>query len=186
MNALRLWLGLAHLRYGALHWIAAGLLLAAGLLHGVAVPRLEALLALEQPAARSGQASGRTSGPLPDDSARAAILRRRYDAFTTVVSDEGQIPHMVDTVFANAVRRGLVLAQADYKRSDGHDDGFVTLEMRIPVKGAYPDVRHFVDDTLGAMPGVALKEATFRREVINSETVDAQLRFVFFLKEMRR
>ena len=186
MNAARLWFGLAQLRYGVLHWIAAGMLAMGGLLHGVVLPRLEAQVLVEQAATRSGDAAPRQPASEPEDSVRWMVLKQRYDAFFAVVPDEDQTSRVVEAVFASAARNGLVLAQADYKRGTDREGGLTTLEMRLPVKGRYPDLRRFVDDTLGAMPGVALKEATFRRDVIDAETVEAQLRFVLFFRDARR
>lgn len=186
MNSGRLWLGLVHLRHGALHWVGAAMLVAAALLHGVLVPRIEAEAVRQAMAAQSAMAPvGKPDAAVADDD-RASALRRRYDAFATVVPDEGQIARMVSDIFAHAARSGVVLAQSDYRRSSEPGGGLTSLEMRLPVKGRYPDIRRFISDTLLSMPGVALRDVSFRRDGINVESVEAQLRFVVFLKEPAR
>lgn len=183
MNALRLWLGLVQLRYGALHWGGAVLLVAAALLHGVVVPRIEAEAHREEIVARAALSPASSSGAATADDDRVVVLQQRYIAFATLVPDEDQVAPMVSAIFAHAARRGLVLAQADYRRSSEPGSGLALLELRLPVKGGYPQVRHFINDTLSGMPGVALREVSFRRDSVSLEGVEAQLRFVLFMKE---
>lgn len=185
MNSVRLWFGLVHMRYGALHWVGAGMLVAAALLHGVLVPRIagQAEAVRQVIAAQSASAQIGAPGVAVADDDRPAALARRYDALATVVADEGQIARIVRDLFAHAARSGVVLAQSDYKRSSEPGGGLTTLEIRLPVKGRYPKIRRFISDTLVSMPGVALRDVSFRRDGINVEGVEAQLRFIVFLKD---
>jgi len=109
-------------------------------------------------------------------------LRRNHDGFLAVLYDERQVPGLIAGIFAHAGRGDLVLAQAEYRRHGDPGQGFGTVEMRLPVTGRYMDLRRFIDATLQGMPGLALREASFRRETVGAGVVDAQLAFVFHVK----
>lgn len=58
------------------------------------------------------------------------------------------------------------------------------LDIVMPVKGKYLDVRQFIVDTLNAFPSAAIADMQFERTSTNEEVVNARLHFnVYFLHE---
>lgn len=110
-------------------------------------------------------------------------LAKRHAAFMATLASKKDMPELIKSVFAEAQKSGLTLTQAEYKLSYQQDGGYYTYQMLAPVKGAYPELRRFVDGVLIAVPAAALEEVWFKRDGIASGTAEAKLRFVFYLKD---
>jgi Tfp pilus assembly protein PilO len=111
------------------------------------------------------------------------LLEERYAAFVQTLGEKRELGAMVGAVFELAEKHGLVLAQAEYKLELDRAGGFHVYQMRLPVRGAYPRVRGFVDATLARIACAALEDVDFKRDAIGTADVEARLRFLFFLKD---
>ena len=181
-----LWLQLLFRRHGMLPWVAPALLVSAALLQWAVLPRLAASLALERAsavrldqtlAARPSQAAAsltKTDG--------LSLMAKRHAAFKAVLAPGAGATHLIETLFAAAEREKIMLAQAEYKWGGDADGGYRTLEVLLPVKGSYPQVRRFISSVLAGMPAAALEDAAFRRDGVAAVGLEARLRFVFFLE----
>ena len=187
MSINRLWLQLLFRRYGVLPWVALALLLGAAVLQWAVLPRLTGKLGLERAASVRLEQSlaARPSQPAAGQSSadELSLLAKRHAAFKDLLAAGVDTTRLIETLFATAARENIVLAQAEYKWAQDADGGYRTLEMLLPVKGSYPQVRRFIDNALAAMPAAALEEAAFRRDGVAAAGLEARLRFVFFLKE---
>jgi len=56
-------------------------------------------------------------------------------------------------------------------------------EMVMPVRGQYAQVRGFVADALRAVPAMALTDVAIKREGVESELLEASLKFHLYLSE---
>lgn len=190
MSINRLWLQLMFRRHGLLPWVALTLLLGTAVLQWAVLPRLAASLALERAAAaRLDQSlAARPSQPTASQAGAddLGLLAKRHAAFKAVLAPDTEATRLIETLFAAAEREKIVLAQAEYKWGTEADGGYRTLEMLLPVKGSYPQVRRFIDNALAGMPAAALEEAAFRRDGVAAAGLEARLRFVFFLREPAR
>ena len=59
-------------------------------------------------------------------------------------------------------------------------------EMALPVRGKYSQVRGFVADALRAVPAMALVDIAIKREGVDSELLEASLKFNLYLSEDKR
>ncbi len=168
-------------RTGWAPWIAGCLILAAALVEATGTLRVRAALELRsEEIMRLRQAA---AAPRPAVPAEAPLLERRLQAFRAVLGDKRDMHRLVAQVFSAAERHALALAQADYKLDFDQAGGFYTYQLTLPVRGAYPQVRRFVDATLAATPCAALEEVDFRRDGIGMPTTEAKLKFVLYLKD---
>ena len=182
MIADRLWFSLALRRHGVLPWLALAVAGIAALLHGVLLPRAETALAMER-AARdalrrdvAAPAAARLALTAGGDS-----LKTRHDAFNALLVPRSEATRQIEALFAQAARGKLALARAEYKWAQVPDGGFRTLEVVLPLKAPYPQVRQFVDRLLASLPAAALLEAGFRRDGVASSSLDARLRIMVYL-----
>ena len=184
MIADRLWFALALRRHGVLPWLALGLVVVAALLHVLLLPRVETALVEERAA---GDAMRRTVAAPGAASAAPSVdgasLKARHDAFTALLVPSGDATRQIEALFAQAARGKLLLARAEYKWAQVPDGGFRTLEVVLPLKAPYPQVRRFADQLLIALPAAALLEAGFRRDGVGSTGLDARLRIMVYLAD---
>jgi hypothetical protein len=59
-------------------------------------------------------------------------------------------------------------------------------EIVLPVRGRYPQLRAFIADALRAVPAMALVDVAIKRENVESELLEARLRFNLYLSEGRK
>ena len=172
---------LALRRPSAPYWLSAVLVALAVLIHQLAT--VPVLTRIDERAREFAQ----LRRPAMDAALAAApakpLLEERYSAFVQTLGEKREIGAMVGTVFELAAKHGLVLAQAGYKLEFDKVGGFHIYQMRLPVRGAYPRLRGFVDATLARIACVALEDVDFKRDAIATPEVEARLRFLFFLKD---
>lgn len=107
----------------------------------------------------------------------------RQAAFNAILAPRARAPDIVKTVFAEAQKAGLSLAQAEYRMGEDKAGGYATYQMVLPVKGPYLKLREFIEGVLVEVPAAALEEISFKRESIGAPAVEARLRFVFYLRD---
>jgi hypothetical protein len=173
-------LELALRRESALFWLACALALGGALLYAIAAQPLNTRIAERESELGRVEAQAREtrSAGAPEKS----LLEERLVAFNGTLCEKERLNAFVGTVFEQAARQGLSLAQAEYKLEHDKAGGFSAYQMTLPVRGAYPRLRKFVDATLAEIPCAAIEDVDFKREAIGAGETDARLRFVLFLK----
>lgn len=167
-------------RRSSLLWVAAGLLAAAVLVHQFATQPVAARIAERQlEHARILRGAAR-----PEQQAEPARSEQeeRLAAFTDALCERRELGTFVANVFEQAEKRGIVLAQGEYKLDYDKPGRFYVYQVTLPVRGPYPRLRGFVDATLAKIPCAALEDVDFKREAIGAPDTEARLRLVFFLR----
>jgi len=172
---------LALRRTSAPFWIASVLAAAALAIYALATLPLNARIeqrAHEQERVRQAALeSGITRLP------EKTLIEERLEAFVATLGEKRMLTKFVSTVFEQAGKYDLALAQADYKLEFDKVGEYHAYQMTLPVRGAYPRLRGFVDATLAQIPSAALEDVDFTRDGIGATQAEAKLRFVFFLKD---
>lgn len=161
------------------YWLAIAVLAAAVAIHLAATAPL---MAKVDERAREFAQLRRPAMDAAVQAPKKSLLEERYAAFNETLGDRAKLGALIGTVFELAEKHGLVLAQAEYKLELDKAGGFHVYQMRLPVRGAYPRLRGFVDATLARIPCAALEDVDFKRDAIGSTETEARLRFLFFLK----
>ena len=189
---LRLVLQDALLRAGRaspLLWLAVALWLA--------VPALAALVLLPQYAARAeDQQALQTAQNAQAQRAQAAQDRRAAGLAQPLSQSESsqrnaaqfkallaQAPLPEDaqkTLFALAKRWELELPQGQYKQACDDSGTWCSYRMQLPVAGAYPAVRGFVQEALYTLPSLALDGAAFKRDAAGTDALEVALRWTLY------
>lgn len=111
-----------------------------------------------------------------------SVVETRLAAFESTLCDTDKINTLIGTVFEQALRHELVLAQAEYKLEHDKAGGFGSYQVTLPVRGPYPKLRAFADAALGEVRCAAIDDIDFKREGIAVAQVEARIRLVFFLR----
>jgi len=175
---------LALRRESALFWLACALALGGALLYALATQPLNTRIGERDGELKRIEAEMRAAPAAL--APQKSLLEERLAAFTDTLCETGRRNAFVGTVFEQAARQGLSLAQAEYKLDHDKAGGFSTYQVTLPVRGAYPRVRHFVDATLAEIPCAAIEDVDFKREAIGASETEARLRFLFFLKDTKQ
>ena len=83
---------------------------------------------------------------------------------------------------AAARRQGVQIEQAEFRFSNEAGEPLLRYLIVLPVKSDYRALRGFVREALRELPALALEEVNLRRSDVKAAALDAQLRFVLFVK----
>jgi hypothetical protein len=121
----------------------------------------------------------RTTAP-PVRSPDAAEQLRSFHAF---FPPRGQINITLRELNRLATERQLVLASGDYKFTEEKNLHLARYELRLPVRGSYPQLYSLIAAALNAMPSLALDEIVIKRESRQAGEVEAMLRLSLYVRE---
>ncbi len=95
-------------------------------------------------------------------------------------------PFWIGEVVQAAVKHGVEINGTEYRMDREKDVKLARYEMVLPVRGQYPHVRGFVADALRAVPAMALVDVAIKRESVESELLEANLKFNLYLSEGKK
>jgi Tfp pilus assembly protein PilO len=127
-------------------------------------------------------------GRLPENalqnpaSAKTSLVDERFRAFRERLTDDGEQTEALKKIFAEAIKSGITLQQGEYALVADVEGDFARLQITLPVKGSYPQIRTYAQALLQAIPALSLDEIGFRRDSVRNPHVEARLRFTLYLK----
>jgi hypothetical protein len=148
------------------------IILAAALLWSTVLPQRARLRELQEQLQTSvrtpTQRPSRTSGSVEE--------------FVAALPGRAQVPAIVATVVEKAEKAGLVLESGRYELQPGQSGRIERYRLTFPVKGAYPQVRDFIDGALVAIPAMAMDSLRLEREGIAQVGVAAEVSFIIYVR----
>ncbi len=102
--------------------------------------------------------------------------------FYELLPGVAQAPEVVRQLHANAHSAGLMLERGEYRPLPDASAKLVRYQIVLPVKGSYPQVRHFLSGALRDIPELALDGIAFQRDMGAPGQLEVQLRFTAFLR----
>lgn len=105
-------------------------------------------------------------------------VRAFYDFFPP--SKEG--PSWIAKIYAAADAENLVLSRGEYRRVAVKEEEPAQLQISLPIKGSYTQVRRFLTRALANIPVLALDEINFQRQAAGGTQLEAEIRFTLFLR----
>jgi hypothetical protein len=86
-------------------------------------------------------------------------------------------------LFEIAKASRIQLPKGDYALKQNDSRRVVRLDVVLPIRNAYRDVRGFVAATLDALPHASLAELRMERTAANVEPLDARLRITLYYRD---
>lgn len=176
LNFSPLQLSLLVVRAGWLPLLALVCLLLAVGVHFALVPQLRQGTETSRQALTNVRVQHLESDTSSEFAARYADFRARL----APPKDRGDL---LKSLFKIAADASVTLAQADYRLQPDADCACQQLQITLPIKGTYLQVRAFVEAALASIPALALDEIAFRRETVKNPNVEARLRLSLYLRE---
>jgi hypothetical protein len=149
----------------------AALLAAATITFGALLPGQSAIRSLDADIARARRRP-------PVENTPEEGLGRLVGSLPT----RGQIPLVIGEVLQQARQSGVPLDSGHYSFVPGKAGNIGRYELEFPVKASYPQIRDFINRTLTAVPAAGLDKLHIERRSVTEETVNADVRFVIFVR----
>ena len=92
-------------------------------------------------------------------------------------------PQWLEKIAALAQKNGLSLNEGEYKAVQAGTERLLRLQIVLPVKGEYPQIRSFLAALPAEIPIVALENVQFSRQNIADSTVEAHIRLALYLEQ---
>ncbi len=87
------------------------------------------------------------------------------------------LPRILGQIVTIATASSLSLDQGDYEFSATESRAISSYRLTLPVRGSYPQVRRFIEDTLATIPFVALESLRVERNEVSDQIIAADLEF---------
>jgi hypothetical protein len=125
----------------------------------------------------------------------AEISRAQHRPRATVTPEQGLIkvvaqlptraamPAILSQVLQQADAAGVELAKGQYTYNVASASGVARYELDFPVKAQYRGVRDFINRTLTNIPSAGLYKLSIERKAIGDTQVNADVRFVIFIRD---
>jgi hypothetical protein len=92
-----------------------------------------------------------------------------------------EIPQWLAQLQGAASEHGLFIPGIQYQADT--TKGYFQYRIKLTLTGAYPEVRGFLDQVLGTIPGLTLDGLRIGREEIGMQEVDATMQLSLFVKD---
>lgn len=123
------------------------------------------------------QLASKSSLPVNSALDREEQLRVFYQGFAPT----NKLPDALQGIYKAADKLDLVLETGEYSRLQSGTERLGRFRVSLPVKGSFKQVLGFMDRVLQDNTGVALENASFKRDKVDDEAVEAKLVFLVFM-----
>ena len=146
----------------------------------IVMPRLDAELTAKVATLNALQARVANSQE-PSPAALPAVGSAfHYQVFRETLADDEQVLPSVNAVLDSAANHRLISTRAEYVRAVDANAQAETLQMTVPVKGRYSDIRRWVEEVLRTQAYVAVNELAFKREEVGLNQVEVKVRLTIW------
>lgn len=177
---------LGHLAYWLRHlgWPAALALallaLAGGYYSAVTLPRLQHIESLQSQQAVQRQDIARARQAL----AKAELTpEQRLERFYLSFPGSTSATEWLEKIYQVADKQTLNPSKGDFKITPDQGSQLLRYEIMLPVSGTYPQLRAFLLGVLEEVPSAVLQDVRLKRENIGQDKVDANVRFIVYLRK---
>ena len=123
----------------------------------------------------------RESAQAPDHAHARPDPRAELAQFYAALARPASAPDMLRKLHRVARDQGLTLDQAEYRPLPDPEGKLTRYQILLPAKGTYPEVRRFLLQAGGEVPGLAVDGVNFQRQQIGDAAVEAQIKLTLFL-----
>jgi hypothetical protein len=167
----------------ALDYASPALLVAAGLIaseivfyFGVIGPQSIKKMELREDALRRRQPIGEMTHLVPTQT-----LTDDMAAFYKTLPSTARAAKMLRRLHEIASDEGVFVEQGEYHPISDPDTRVVRYQITLPIRGAYPEIQHFLGRAVHEIPGLAINGVGFQRQRIGEAELDAQIKLTLFL-----
>jgi hypothetical protein len=103
--------------------------------------------------------------------------QRRLQALRSVLSPSPSTGELVRRMVALAQAEQINLSQSDYQQQVNTGIGVTRVQINQPVRASYPQLRHYVEAVLQAIPNASLDQVLAKRDSVGQTLVEARLKW---------
>jgi len=180
MSQIRPWLNYLVRHAGPAGILGLALLAAAGSYYLSVVLPLETSI----PQLKSEYAAAASNRASAGEVVRTHMTQRdKVEGFHTFFPQREHALGWISVLYRAAERHNLQLAHGEYRPAGPKNKHPAQMQILLPVRGSYTQIRRFINGALAEIPFLALDEIDFQRSSAGSADVEAKIRFTLYLRE---
>lgn len=117
-----------------------------------------------------------------DDAAREAPLLSRHDRLRAVLRQPDEVTTELRQLYEFAESVQLVVQQADFQQS-ASSGGIGRLQVSLPIKGSYVQMRGFIELLLRSLPNASVDRLVLKRNQVGQAQLEASLHLSLWLRD---
>lgn len=117
--------------------------------------------------------------------ARRAAPQARLNGFYQMLPVETELSQRLGLLYQAAQKAEVSLPSGEYKLQGNPALPMRQYVIRFPVEGSYNHIRGFINQALADNPMLALDAASFSRDSVGADKIQANLRFTLFVRGER-
>lgn len=180
MNGLRRRFAYLMRQLGAGGIVGIGLAVYAAMYYASAIVPAQAKV--EQLQQRVAASEARAAKLAREGGAAAQGPEARLASFYASFPTRDSVSAWLEKLYGVASTQTLSLENGEYRFLAATSGKLGRYEIVLPVKGEYVQIRKFIAEVLREIPVAALEDVRFKRENISSETIEAKIRLVLYLR----
>lgn len=165
-HTLRTGLEIGAWRYGWLWGVNLVLGLAVLLSHFVGLPQQHRAIDLARQILLGVQAEQARNSQSPVPVLPTDNDPHQLAALTRIRVAEADVGEVVQRISRIASTQGLRLAQSEFQTSSEGHDGLRQVQVTLPLRATYPQLRGWIEAVLRQIPGVSIDQITLKRETV--------------------
>lgn len=110
------------------------------------------------------------------DGDEAVIAQLRQHSYS-----DTELTGVVRSISQIAKVKGLVLAQSEFQTSSEGHGGLRQVQLTLPVRATYPQLRLFVEEVLRQHHGVSMDQLGLKREAVAQSQIDIRLKLSIWI-----
>jgi Tfp pilus assembly protein PilO len=103
--------------------------------------------------------------------------------FYRIFPEERSSPQWLARLLVLASKNGVSLNEGEYKATRDNAGRLMRLQMVLPVKGEYRQIRRFLAALPAEIPIIALENVQFTRRNVADSAVEARIRLALYLEQ---
>lgn len=116
------------------------------------------------------------------DVARSGSRAGTVDQLVRNFPSRDDLPEVLRQIVVVAGAAGLALETGSYEVTGTEADSIDRYRLKLPIRGTYPEIRQFIENTLAALPAVALESMQVQRNEVADSIVSADLQFAVLVR----
>lgn len=111
----------------------------------------------------------------PENAVRKDAQPPPLQALKRILLPQTETSSQLRQVFQLATDAQLAISQIEMRRQDDPNGMYSQLQISIPMRGTYPNIKRFCTNLLLSMPAVSIDQLVLKREQPTTAELDAQL-----------
>jgi hypothetical protein len=121
-----------------------------------------------------------------DRAAPASPIEASMQSLSPVLPAAHELDQIFRTLFQGADSHALLVKEALYRSESDGGERLRGVHVVVPVRGTYPAIRSWIEETLAANPSLSLDDIAFKRDSVAAGQLEVSVAFTLWHRAAER